>query len=347
MKIFRLFVRGTLHIVTLCAMMLLSLTSIASEEWEYRVQKNDTLGEFCSENIAFPIYHCVDKLIIYNRLKSEKIRDGQVIYMPVAWLKSIDVSVRVTAFSGAVFYKKNQSKPWQALDNSIITLASKDEIMTKEGYVELLFVDGSRVKINPFTSVTFKEIDIESTGFSKTHLFVSRGSIVNLVQSQGDSGQYKISTPSGVAAVRGTEFRVRVPDTGNSMFSEVIEGAVAVSDVNDTYNNPSVNVEQNFGLKAVVNQPLPSVVELLPAPNLRVKDVSLTVKEFDWRSLKSNGEQYYRYDIYLNQELIISRFTHDQTVGFDFREPGKYLFTIRAIDDKGFEGNTSKISFKL
>lgn len=128
----------------------------------------------------------------------------------------------ITNPKGNVFYR-NLNSGWIKLKKDTnITINDGYEVMTERASsVEIIFDDGSRIKIGPNS---YYRLDKHDDTQNTATLFI--GKIRNWVKKH--SREYKIKTPHAICGVRGTDFLVNV-EQGFSRV-EVYEGTVNVSD---------------------------------------------------------------------------------------------------------------------
>ncbi|MBW1981236.1 MAG: FecR domain-containing protein [Deltaproteobacteria bacterium] len=132
---------------------------------------------------------------------------------PVPALVAADVVGEVTSFSGSV-YVERQGKIWQAQKGEALQLL--DQLKTgKDGKVEILFIDRSRVRMAPGSTLEITEYLYQPENKKRqTLLSLWSGKarfIVNKVFGFKTKG-FVVQTPSGTAGVRGTDFIVEVEE---------------------------------------------------------------------------------------------------------------------------------------
>lgn len=103
-------------------------------------------------------------------------------------------------------------------------LFDKDTLRTeREGYAVLQLVDNSLARVRPNSVLVIRGETNARNGLN-SRIQVESGE-VNL-RVEGRVSQYEVSTPSAVAAVKGTEFTTRILEDGSSefvVFSGVVE----------------------------------------------------------------------------------------------------------------------------
>lgn len=202
--------------------------------------------------------------------------------------------------------------------------------------VTLQFADGSRLLVREHSDVRLRKNSFVPLAEGRDiRLNVPLGKVENDVSKQhGSPGRFEIDTPSGVAAVRGTRFRVASLD--REMRTEVTEGRVAMGAKRGSQTalpagygmavRPGLTAESKRLLAAPVVDSAQLLVEYLPA------DLPLTAV---------SGAVAYRTQVSLDGPLAPS--LSDQkitTATMRIRDipDGVYRLRVRAIDVDGLEG---------
>jgi len=226
-------------------------------------------------------------------------------------------------------------------------LKAGDEILTESGSsTTLVFGDGSILVLRENSDLTLETL--ESYGDEdvfNSQLKLNRGRTDNKVNPFKKPGsRFEIHTPSATAAVRGTVFRVAVPDQTTTN-TEVLEGKVDVA--NDGGKTP---VPGGFGTVAKLDSPPSPPVVLLPAPNL--SEVSDLIERLPLRFLLPEIENASSYRIQITKDSTFQSLDYDgitPTPSAKIAElpDGKYLMRVRGIDDKDLEGFDTLHTFVL
>lgn len=125
------------------------------------------------------------------------------------------LDVKLTIIGGQVKLTR-VGKVLSDVINTASPLFAGDLIETlRESKAELVYGDGTRMRIKPLTMVELQPTALKVFKGQTWFKFVKRGS------------EFLIETPSLVAGIRGTVFDVAVSSRGKSVLS-VVEGAVAV-----------------------------------------------------------------------------------------------------------------------
>ena len=307
----------------------LSIVSAAfAADWNYALRPGDTLAAVAEKYCGSPEFAA--RLLTYNGFAAEAdIPSGARLRIPVAWLKE-EPAVAKVLFVGAE----------AAMEHSLPTaLHPGDEIRigalirTGAGFVTVEFADGSVLEIAPHSEVLFNRLSsYGDTGMVDTSVRFNRGrGTARVVRKQYESG-FRISTPSGIAAVRGTEFRVGID--GVATATETVEGEVAFADSRQT-----VNVEAGFGVVAT-GQPGEKLaaVPLPPAPQWTDTRAAMDVTEtLAWHALADATS--YRLNVgradggnWLERELT------ETEIALSELGPGHHRVTLRGRVNTGLEG---------
>ncbi|MBW1775194.1 MAG: FecR domain-containing protein [Deltaproteobacteria bacterium] len=138
-------------------------------------------------------------------------------------------SATLVAFEGEVSIQKQDEEIWLPVEVNI-PLEEGDRIKTgKDSQVEILMDDGSMVKLEENSEITIRELAADyQTRSITSSLFLWFGRVLsNVTKFTSKNSRFRISTPTLVAGVRGTEFIV---ETTDSQLTEVgvFDGEVTV-----------------------------------------------------------------------------------------------------------------------
>ncbi len=350
----------TVHYIALLVALFgaLSSSELVARDWFYTVRNDDSLWKICSTYVERRL--CYIELAEYNKVaRGDVIAPGSVIQIPYAWLKNAPQPALVVYSRGEVKYLPaaiGAKLPWQkaGLTPGVAGLTSAgvslqplpadrrifmgDRIVTGEGNVRVEFGDGSQMVILPDSDVTFDRISSKGhKRFVDTLLILKRGSTTNRVTPQpAGATRFNIKTPAGVAAVRGTEFRVRVASESSAvMRSEVLAGTVAVADPSAASEQ---TINEGFGVRNEAGKPIPPPRELLPAPTWQGDPgAPLTVPvRVGWDALP--GAEYYLVDLLDADGLIETRRVERHELVFESLADGEYRLRARGVDEIGLQG---------
>ena len=143
---------------------------------------------------------------------------GSVIYA--------EPMLKISALSGDVDCSVSGAD-WKAATLNQ-TLNTSDKIRTKNGKAELLFAEGTTVKIKENSLLDLLKIQCTPVR-QNSSLKIFIGGVKAKVTKLGEGGSFDVSSPRIIAAVKGTEFVMGT--TGEATDLQVLEGVVAVSEL--------------------------------------------------------------------------------------------------------------------
>ena len=322
-----------------------SETSVASDDnyWLYTVRDGDTIRGVSLKYLRG--YQAYKTLMSVNGLTADQpLTRGQTLKFPIELMLSGPATVRVAAAEGISWQERGTDRTRLTTD-SVLYLG--DTVVTDDGSVVLEFANGSRVSVEPQSRLSFDVLTKwRDTGMVDTRIRLLKGRLQNTINPlKGPVSKFEVTTPSAVATVRGTWFRVRVDDTGETIFNEVSEGQVNVKNTDGVQPVP-----QGFGIIAEANKPIEPPVELLPSPEYRVAPDKVTgyPAQFAWRAIP--GATGYRVEIYRGDELNVlteATSTSEAELALPKLESDDYKIRVRGIDSDGLEGLDSDHEFTL
>ncbi len=323
---------------TVCIALFLCLTSssLKSAEWIYEIQRGDNLWNL-SRQFLIDI-NLWPKLQSLNGIKQpRRLQPGTKIRVPMEWLKIVPGSASVLNLFGNVTAIGMAQKSRKLAKGDLLPTGTVIQTDASSN-ITLRFDDGSIFLLKSNGQVKLKNLKVyPGTGMVDTRLEQKKGKSESKVKpKKGPGSRFEIKTPSAVAGVRGTAFRVETLPNGEVTDSEVIEGEVAVAAGGATQTIP-----KGFGTSAKAGgQPLPPV-ELLPAPNLTQVPSTFERDPFYFRFPHKTGAISYLLEIAPNQKfthLLYEQEYPSTTIKVSGLPDGKYVLRIRAMDRHGLEG---------
>ncbi len=324
----------------------LCLPSFAAEdkpEWLYRVRPGDTLIHFGNHHLINPDdWHILQKL---NHIKNPyRMPIGSKMRVPLHLLKQIPAQAEVIFASGGAFII-NSDKSRQAIAvGQKLNVGAELQTIAKSK-LNIRFADGSIVTMQPNSTLKLDTLSMYSGGgMVDTKLRLQQGGVeieANPTHTPGNSMQ--IFTPTAVAAVRGTSFRVSAES--QTVRQETLSGQVALAAAGQ-----EVAIDKGFGSLSVDgNAPLPPL-QLLAAPDvskLNIQFETLPV-EFALPAQKDAiawvGSVF--QDAQLNS-LAAENVSQSGQLSFVDLPDGQYTLKVRAKDSLGLEGFDAVHTFTL
>jgi hypothetical protein len=309
--------------------------------WRYTVRPGDILPQL-AEDMLKPGKSWLD-LIHYNKLPNAAAAvAGSTLQIPVQWLKRQPKPARVTAVTGSVVHRSqgdNRSRPLR--DDVVLHVG--DQVQTLDGRVTIGLADGSTIRLEPRSVLVFDRMtQFGKSGMVDTRLRLERGSLGTQVQPLSQDGsRFQIETPSAVAAVRGTAFRLSTePDLTRL---EVTEGQVAFG---NTRQQQLVNAgfAAELGRSGTIRR-----MALPPAPQLAAVPANvdeLPVK-VSWQRLP--GVAGYRINL-INRDSgawLASQQTTALSRALGNLDNGNYTLEVAAVSPGDLTGQSATADFSI
>jgi hypothetical protein len=335
-------------------LMLVSLLQpVNAADWQYTMRPGDTLWTLCEEYTKEP--NCWQKLGPLNNISRDRaIPPGTRIRIPASWLKVPAASATIVFVQGEVRYQLPEEAEVPALEGIKLTIGSK--LITANGSVSLAFADGSSMVLEPHSQLELDTLsNFELNGMVDSTVRLNQGTVKTRVIKREPRSHFRTITPSALAAVRGTEYRVNVVATGAENTSkqatlvEVYQGLVDVAAENITFPVPA-----NFGIIAKQGETLQEPVKLLGKPEFVDFDeqqtllVDVTSKPLSpvviqWQDVplavgfQLNVLADQKSDT-KTEKLIKSYRTKITELNLNDLAAGCYQLSLRAIDSLGLHG---------
>lgn len=322
---------------------------VHAADWQYTIRPGDTLWTLCQEYTKEP--GCWQKLGPLNNIDRDRaIPPGTRIRIPVSWLKVPAASVTITYVQGDVRFQLPEEAEAPATEGIKLGIGSK--ITTANGSVSLLFADGSSMVLEPNSQLELDTLsNFEVNGMVDSTVRLNQGTVKTRVIKREPRSHFRTITPSALAAVRGTEYRVNVvsDEQQQSTLVEVYQGLVDVGAENVTFPVPA-----SFGIVAKQGETLQAPVKLLTKPAFINFEEQQTVPIDDTgKHLSPLSIQWqeiplavgFKLSIFADQQgdnqtesLMTSYQTDTNTVNINNLAQGCYQLSLRAIDKLGLHG---------
>src|SRR5690606_24350595 len=311
-----------------------------SSVWTYSVRPGDTLGSIAQTYLdSRRSWH---QLLHYNRLQSgSELQVGSVLRIPVDWPKQQPASAHVQQTQGTVRVRRARLSQFQPLKEGQ-TLEIGDEIQTGQGSVSIRFADGSTLQLNENSTLIFNTLTrYGNSGMVDTRTRLLNGSLSTEVKRQQQGDRYEIATPSAVAAVRGTEFRLTTD--ARSTRAEVTDGVVQLRTDQQT-----ISVAAGYGVSVSGTQVTPPVALLAaPAPDQLPDKIDQLPWTLKWQPI--SGADHYVAELYQQPEGTLVRNLKLSRASWTFEQliNGSYTLMLRAVDTTGFQGMDFKANLQI
>lgn len=310
----------------------------SAEDFVYELQAGDNPWNITSRLLAGQQYW--PKLLRHNRIvDAQRLPVGARLRIPPAWLALRAIEVRLLSVHNAVTVRRDGSERPVAPGDP---LRAGDVLVTAEGAVATLEIeDGSRILVRPGSALSLVQADgtqVASSPAGKRavvlRMHLMQGAIESLVKPVQAGGRFEIQTPSGVAAVRGTEYRVSAD--AQRMTSEVVTGHVQVANASGATRLAAVQ-----GTRVESGRAPEAPTPLLRAPDLAGLPAKAERLPLDLPLPALAGAQAYRTqvaaDAAFTQVLSDVVSQSPRVRALDVTDGIRHV-RVRGIDARGLEG---------
>ncbi|MHA7455508.1 FecR family protein [Burkholderia pseudomallei] len=278
------------------------------------------------------------------------LQPGVVLKLPAARLRKERLSARVIAAHGTVESAGRGSAQFApvAVD---ATLTEGDRLRTgSNAFVTLELSDGTHLSLPPDSQIDLATLRrTVLTGTLERVIDLRRGSVdseVTHLKKKDD--RFQIRSPSVVAGVRGTRFRVNYDKDGRASTTvEVLAGRGGVAP--SAKRSADTLVHANFGNVTSASGVVGSPIALLDAPQLANPAKIQDDPQVAFDLVPLGGAQSYHvqiardaglYDLFKEVQVPAPRAT------FADVPDGTYFVRIAAIDSHGLEGQPRIYAFE-
>ncbi|WP_114953925.1 FecR domain-containing protein [Sphingosinicella terrae] len=274
-----------------------------------------------------------------------RLPTNRQLRIPRRLLRYEPLTARVAAFRGDV----RVSRGGRVAPTAVGTVVGEgDSLLTgPNSFVTLRLADGSLVALPSQSRVLVRRLRrLLLTGEIEREFMLENGRARAVVTPMDETpGDFRVSTPVAISAVRGTEFRARYDADGRSGSTEVIEGEVGVS---DPAGRASVSVTAGFGAVATP-EGTGTVIPLLPPPALerpgRVQDGA----DLAFRVAPLQGAE--RYHVQVAQDagfvdVVSETFSAGPEATLPGLPDGTWFVRISGLGPDGLEGMPATYSFR-
>ncbi len=317
---------------------------------EFRVSERDTLIGLSGSVFAGP--HAWREIARLNRLPDpNRIYPGQVLRVPARLMRMKPLPVALASSVGDVRVGGAPARPGMALSEG-------QHLETgANGSAVLALADGSRVKLPPSSLAEIvasrapganeaQAARLASEGWFAGSMRMLRGSVEVLAARLRRSQPLEVSTPTGVAGVRGTQYRVSLDGDSGATRSEVLEGRVRLE---SPQRSAGADIPAGFGAEMDARAQTPEPVRLLPPP-----DLGAMPARFERPLVRfALPTEQATVRVQVAQDEAFERIVSDSKViaGSDVRIAGlddaRWFLRARRLDGQGIEGHDAVRPFVL
>lgn len=312
-------------------------------EWRVTLRPGDTLIGVSQRYLARPAdWPRVQQL---NRIANPYgLVPGSSLRIPLAWLKQTPAPATVLAHSGTVRVA-TPGEAERALRAGDTLHAGTRLTTAANSSASLRFADGSTLVVQPGTQLVLDTVSVYAGGgMADTRLRLQQGRVqVGANPRRAPGSRLQVITPSAVAAVRGTQFRVGATDAATQQ--ETLEGEVALAAA-----GARVAVAAGQGSVARAGQPPSAPVALLPAPDLAglpARSETLPLA-YDWPAQPGAVAWLTQIAPDARFDTVLQETRADSPrARFADLPDGSYAMRVRAIDAQGLQGHDALHRFVL
>ncbi len=324
--------------------LLLAPLAVAGEDddmWHYVVKPGDDPWKIAQTYLADPGNW--NELVRLNHIKHpRRLRPGQVIEIPLYWLKLQRAEARIVNLHGKVTYLPARGEPRALTPDTVFHIDDGVVVGPKAGLL-VEFADGSRVMLGPGSRAFFRRLNSIAGGeYGDTRLQVEQGNLESQVPVHGS--RFEIDTPAANTTVRGTQFAVGVDKQGDKPLArvEVNRGKVGVANQVGAQAVPG-----GFGTLATPDEPPKPPVRLLPPPRLKppagpVRKLPVVVR---WTAVP--GARGYRVTLFPDQpDAVPLEVSSVTATGYSHPDlaDGRYRVRVQAVDGQGLAGKGAEMA---
>ncbi|UAK23059.1 FecR family protein [Sphingomonas nostoxanthinifaciens] len=280
----------------------------------------------------------LDAVLRANGAPTGVLQAGRTVRFPMRLLRQIPLRASVVAVRGDVHASGLAlTRPGARLGEGTLIVTGADSaigLRLPDGSVVTL-PSASRIRIERLRRTALTRI------FDRRFSLEAGRSEYNVVPNHRFGSRFEIRTPVSVAAVRGTIFRVSLPDSASAN-AEVLRGEVGVQG-----RVATISLPKGFGAHSDV-QSAGTPIELLPAPE--IERVSTGADGGEAVELGSvPGAVRYRVQLSPTPDfvsLLAEQLADAPSVNLKATPFGVYYLRATAIDSHGLEGLPDVVQYE-
>ena len=312
-------------------------------EWRYTLRPGDTLIDLSERYLARPAdWPRVQRL---NRIANPyRLVPGSTLRIPLAWLRHEPSPATVISVTGQVRVslpdtaERGLKAGEQLPAGTVLSTAANSS-------AALRFADGSVMILQPGASLALDTVSVYAGGgMVDTKLRLQQGRVEIGANPQRSPGnRLQVITPSAVAAVRGTRFRVEA-DTRVTR-EETLEGGVGLA-----ASGQQVVVPAGQGSLAEAGKTPQAPVPLLPAPDVSHLPTRIDTLPMRFILPALPGAVTWLGQIAADaqfEQLLLQQSSTTPQLSFADLPDGHYVLRVRAADVLGLQGQDAQHEFEL
>lgn len=314
----------------------------------YETAAGDTLAGLADAHFRDPAdwrrARAANAAVLAGAGPSQPLAAGLRLRLDSAWLRRTPVSAEVVAFRGDVELRSGgRVRPARVGAK----LVEGDEIATGAvGFVTLRLPDGSEVSLPTSSAVRFDRLRRYSLhgALDRRIRLLAGGSTSRVVPLPDSTSRYEIATPVGVAAVRGTSFRVRYTPGLARASAGVLEGRVGVSAGGAAERLLPAGTGVHFSAAG------PGPVTRLPAPPVALDMPALQAGSMARFAVRPAAGLGYRAVVAADPAMrdpLAELSSADGRFVLDGLPAGRYHLEVTAVTADGLEGLPARFTFDV
>ncbi len=312
-------------------------------DWRYTLRPGDTLIGVSARYLARPAdWPRVQRL---NRIADpHRLTPGSSLRIPLAWLRHAPAPARVLSVTGQVRVKRPDAAE-RALQAGEDLPAGTALATAANSSATLRFADDSVLVLQPAAQLTLDTVSVYAGGgMVDTRLRLQQGRVeVGANPRRTPGSRLQIITPSAVAAVRGTRFRVAADPAATR--EETLEGLVGLA-----ASGQEVTVADGQGSLAEAGKPPRPPVALLHAPDVSALPTRIDTLPMRFTLPSLPGAVSWLGQIAADpqfEQLLLETTSTTPTLSFADLPDGRYRLRVRAADVQGLQGRDAAHEFEL
>ena len=310
----------------------------------YLVNRGDTLIDLAHKYLRSP--NDYRQLQRDNQIANpRRMATGRPLNIDPALLRTRDDPAQLDSFRGDVRIERNGAT---IAVTQGITLREGDVINTgANAFVRIAFSDGTHTVVPSQSRLRLDRLRRFVINDAPDHrLVVERGRVESRVTPRQRPGGFRVTTPTAISAVRGTEFRVAYDEATGISATGVLDGTVAVADAADT---TAVLLPEGQGAALRPGQTALVATSLLAAPVMAEDSALQTLQAIGINySAPANTKiiQGFVASDASMQDLVAETQTPNGTpLQLAELPEGQWFLRLSAISEDGLEGRGRTFNF--